>query len=727
MAHGAASRLRDLAMLVLVACAVFAAAKAFYAGQTLARGPDQADMLLAFFNDASHAIAEEGPLAAMYGERVRAGESQWSNPNYHVLYPLYLNWAGADASPAATLDRLHLIVFLHLALLAAGGAALARALGAPLAVAAVAGLLLPWWPPVRSAAAWPHIIAGMAWIPWLLAAQVRLQAPGSTVLRLAMAAVLAASATLLVYAHPAQNLVFAAIASGLLWLLPAAALVLARDHAGLRTLATGAGFTALAAVATFVATWNYLSEILAFHAISIRWLGEIGGFVVGDQQVPPEALRHHAFPAGDAGAVLAFAIRRGIGHPYIGAAVLLAASLVAARWMSPSPQTRSSRALLVVGVLALLACFAPAAPVLAAIPLAGKVRELSWWSCLAVVVLVPLAAVGLDALRRRAPPAWMRDGWVAATVLAALFATTAILIAGAPHAAQSVSAMLLSLAVLAACLRAGARLRHAWLACAAMLAAAAWMPLLHNLRFARGDAMLFHADRQQAHADAAALARRLPERGDYRLQLVDGIPDAHLLTHAWTMHGFRAIHGGIGPDDHAKYRLLHEGGPVVRALYGQRWTLLPGDDTADGDTRLRPGLALRTDPSALPRLYFLAGGIAVVADPARAWRDAPGTSPLRALLTADALPAGLATGGTGTLGTLEVEASRRTRLVATVDATRPGLVILNEDPRGRWRATVDGRPAAMFPVNGYQTAVAVTAPGRHRITITRPARLSGDD
>src|SRR5690606_18431353 len=123
-----------------------AIARVHYAGQTLARGPDQADMLLAFFHEASHAIEEEGLLTAMYTQGVRAGESNWSNPNYHMLYPLYFNWAGADASPAATLDRLNFIIMLHLALFAAGAYALARALGVRVLPALVVALAIPWFP-----------------------------------------------------------------------------------------------------------------------------------------------------------------------------------------------------------------------------------------------------------------------------------------------------------------------------------------------------------------------------------------------------------------------------------------------------------------------------------------------------------------------------------------------------------------------------------------------------
>src|SRR5690606_20859234 len=85
-------------------------------------------------------------------------------------------------------------------------------------------LLLPWMPAIRSAAGWPHIIAGMAWLPWVLAFQARLHAGAAEDWRRALPPTLglAMAATLMVYAHPAQNLVFAVFASLLTWVLVAA-------------------------------------------------------------------------------------------------------------------------------------------------------------------------------------------------------------------------------------------------------------------------------------------------------------------------------------------------------------------------------------------------------------------------------------------------------------------------------------------------------------------------
>ncbi|MEN1940081.1 hypothetical protein WCE39_03105 [Luteimonas sp. MJ174] len=719
--------LREIALVVLVALAVFAIARMHYAGQTLARGPDQADMLLAFFNEASHAIEEEGLLAAMYTERVRAGESNWSNPNYHVLYPLYFNWAGADASPAATLDRLNAIILLHLALLGAGTYALARALGVRTALAVVVALSIPWFPAVRAAAGWPHIIAGMAWLPWVLAAQVRLYLGAGWQRQAPMALLLAVAAILLVHAHPAQNLVFAAWASGWAWLLVAAQAAAARDAGALRALAATSAWLAAAALAVFAASWPYLSEILAFHGRSIRWLGEGGGHVIGHQPVPLAALRHHALAPADASLLLSFEYRRGIGNAYLGAAVVVAALCMFARHLPATAATRSARALLACGLFAATSCFAPLAPLLATLPLANKVRELIWWSCLAVVLLLPVAALGIQSLRERTPPGLARDGWAWFAALAFTAGIAAILASGTGYRASALAALLLAFAALAWCMRSRLAGRTPFVAASALLFfATAWAPFRHNITFAHDDAMLFHPDRVQAHADAAALAARLEGLDRYRFVLGPGAPNAHLLTHAWTVHGFRSIHGGIGPTEYAKYQLLSQANPTVSALYGVRWSLWPEDAARAGDEALRPGLVLRTDPQALPRLFFLSAGVDVVDSPVEALRRLGNASPLRAMVRAADLPPGFDVGSHAGPGRLDgrVTSTRndRTLLEATVQAPGPGLLVLNEDPAARWHASLDGRPAAVFRVNGYQSAIAIPAAGSHAVRIERPAR-----
>lgn len=717
---------------LFVFLAVLAIAALHYRGQTLARGPDQADMLLSFFHEASHAVEEEGLLAAMYTPGVRAGVPNWSNPNYHPLYPFYFNWVGADATVEDTLDRLNFIIYFHLAILGAGTFLLARALGVRWLPAIAVGLALPWFPAVRSAAAWPHIIAGMAWLPWIFAFQVRLHASVAGCRpALAATAGLVACATLLVYAQPAQNLVFAIFGSAVLWVLVAAQAVIQRDHEALRAVARACTWLSLAAAVVLAATGGYLLEILRFHAQSIRWLGEYGGVIVGDQPIPVGALRVHALSLRDAPLLLAFEYRKGIGNGYLGATLLVAALALWSRMMPRTPHALSARALLACALSAALFCFAFMAPVLHAIPPLGKVRELTWWSCLAVVLLVPLAAAGLQGLRRGdAMPSPARDPWMAFALVGFALALAAMLAASTPYRVEASIALIAGFAALAWSLRTSVQAERARdLACAAMLVWAVWIPFRHNIEFARGEATLFLHDRVQARADAERLRALLPDEDDYRIVLAGTLPSAHLLTHTYAAVGFRSIHGGIGPADHAKYSLLSQANPVVSALYGVKYILLPSTAARSGDIILRPGLALRTDPAALPRLFFAGGGTRVVEDPASALRTLDDPSPLHVLVAARDLPAGFDVApfasGTPMLAAPALSENRRTRLRATLVNDRPGLLILNEDPDARWYARIDGKTVPAIRVNGFQTAFAVPAAGRHVVEIERPGRLFG--
>ncbi|MGH8030924.1 MAG: hypothetical protein ACREO8_00800 [Luteimonas sp.] len=715
----------------LVMATVLVIAIVHYHGQTLARGPDQADILLAIFHDASRVIAQEGLWAGMYTDGLRAGISNWSNPNLHLLYPLYFNWAGADASVFDTLDRLNHIIYLHLAILGGGGFVFARALGVRTLPAIAVGLVLPWFPAVRSAAAWPQIIAGMAWLPWLLACQVRLYASRGERDALPSVIGLAATATLLVYAQPAQNLVFAIVASVVAWLSVATHAVVGRDRDALRRFRRHCAWFALAAVLVLATTATYLFEVLRFHAQSIRWLGEFGGFLVGDQPVPVGALRFHSLAGDDVGLLAAFEYRKGIGNGYLGAALAVSAlSLLGTA--AHARQASTVRGLVICAAIATLFCFAFMAPLMVAIPVVNKVREITWWSCLAVVLVVPLAALGLQTLHERGAAVrrgvrdwrvWLFSAGFALAVLATRLSTPA-------HRDEAAIALVLGFAAVAWPLwsrTSAARLRDA--ASALVLVCAVWMPFRYNIVFARSDATLFEPDRVQAREDAAQLRELLADIGEYRISLDKSLPNPHLLTHTYAAAGFRALHGGIGPDILRKYELIAAPSPAVAALYGLKYTLWPESAQRPGDRRLRKALVLRTDPTALPRLFFIGGGLRVVDDPVATLRDAHTTTPLQALLAHGDVPADLPiaafTPGVPTLVLPRISEDRRTRLRATFDSAGPGLLILNEDPEARWHARIDARPTQALRVNGFQTAFAIPAAGRHVVEIERPGHLFG--
>lgn len=730
-AHDAASRgpwWLHAACILFVVAAVLAIACLHYRGQTLARGPDQADILLSIFHDASRAIGEEGLWAAMYTPGLQAGIPNWSNPHQHLLYPLYFNWLGSDTSVFDTLDRLNWIIYLHLAILGAGAFQLARSLGVRLLPAIAVGLVLPWFPAIRSAAAWPQIIAGLSWLPWLLACQVKLYTATDRRDVAVGIAGAALSATLLVYAHPAQNLVFAIFASAMIWLLVAAQLLWRRDRLAMRRIALASGWLAFAALIVAALAGGYLLEVMGFHEHSIRWLGEYGGAIVGGQPIPVGAFRVHALAADDAGLLAAFEYRKGIGNGYLGMAVAIA-SFAAARASLPIGAT-VARALLACALVAVLFCFSFMAPVISMIPIVNKVRELSWWSCLVVVLLVPLAALGLQVIGERAAayPRRMRNPWLWVFTAGFALALTANVLASTDYRAEAAIVLVIGFTALAWSMLAGInRTMPRDVACIVVLACAVWIPFRHNIEFARDDAMLFHPDRVQARTDAARLAALLPDEESYRTVLGAGVANAHLLTHAYVNLGFRSTSGGIGPHVHDKYRLLSVPTPAVSALYGVKYRLLGDAVARPGDLGLRPGLWLRTDPAALPRLFFVGGGLRVVDDPVEALRTSRETAPAHALVAPDDVP-----------DTLDVEAyargmprvalprmseNRRTRLRATFESDHAGLLILNEDPGARWQARIDGKPVDAFRINGFQTAFAVGTAGHHEVEIVRPGRL----
>lgn len=716
---------------LLCFAAVFAIAAVHYAGQTLARGPDQTDILLALFHDASHAIASDGLLAAMYTPGAFGGIPNWSNPNFHLLYPLYFNWAGADATVSATLDRLNLIIHLHLAILSAGTFVLSRALGVRLLPAIAVALLVPWMPAVRAASGWPHIIAGTAWLPWILAFQARLAAGDAARWRTALpaSAGLALAATLMVFAHPAQSVVLAVAGSAILWLALAIQSATGGDggsrdaRAG---LARAAAWTALAAALVLLCCGAYAWELVRFHGEAIRWLGAHGGHVIGSQSLPADALRLHALPTEHAGDVLAFQYRRGVGNGYMGAAVLVAAAAVLARSAGPRPV--AGRALLAVAACALLACFAFMAPLMASVPLAGKVRELIWWSGLAVVPMLPLAALGMQRLQARAPqPPQRRDPWAWAAGLALAVSLVATWRSPPAYRGEALVALVLAFAAFAWVLRSrGARTRD--LAIVAVVACSVWIPFRHNIKFEREEAMLFLPDRVQARADAARLRALFPDVDQYRVALSPALPGAGLLANSFVAAGLRSLAGGIGPFPYAKFRLLGSPTPAVAALYGVRYTLAPVDGHGGDVRQLRPGLALHVDANALPRLFALEGAPCVVEDPIDTLRGlAPRDLPVVFARAAD-LPVAPRGGPTCPghrlpRGEVVLHAAARTTLRASVVVRRPAVLVLNEDPGARWRVRVDGREVPAFPVNGYQTGVLLPAAGRHDVEISRPGHL----
>src|SRR5712692_1782727 len=65
-------------------------------------------------------------------------------------------------------------------------------------------------------------------------------------------------------------------------------------------------------------------------------------------------------------------------------------------------------------------------------------------------------------------------------------------------------------------------------------------------------------------------------------------------------------------------------------------------------------------------------------------------------------------------GTLQERRISVNAVAVDADATEPGVLVLNEMPITGWRANIDGKPAAVFPVNVIQTGVWLEA-GPHSV------------
>ncbi|MEP6633187.1 MAG: hypothetical protein ABJA62_03175 [Luteimonas sp.] len=712
---------------LLVVAAVLIIAVAHYDGLTLIRGSDSADILLSYFFDASRSIHEEGLWAAMYTPGAQAGIPNWSNPNFHPLYPLYFNWLGPDATVFDTLTRMNAIVLLHLAVLGGGGFYLARRLGVRLIPALCVGLALPWFPAVGSATGWPQIIAGLAWVPWVLAFQSKLYESKTHRESLVGVAGLVVVSALLVYAQPAQNLVLAVFASAFIWLSIGANALLRRDRTAMRAHVVASGWLALAALLIAIACGGYLLEVLRFHARSIRWLGEYGGALYGDQPVPIGAMRLHSLAPMDAWRLLAFEYRKGIGNGYVGAALLTGAVALAC-------QRRASfaRALAVCGLLTALFCFSFMAPLLHALVVANKIREITWWSCLAVVCLAPAAAAGFQALSDRYPSDGRPpplDRWTAALFIALLTGLTALIIGSSSHRLEAAGLLIATFGALT-WMRHGGKIPRAArdLAIGAMLFCTVWIPFRYAPQFDISTATVFRADRMQARAAAQHLVATLPDEANYRIALDPTIADSNLLVHSYLTAGLRAIRGGISPADRAKFDLLYFPNAAVSALYGVKYIVLPKTAARSGDWPLDAQFVVRTDASALPRLFFVRGGMQIMEDPVAALRALQDGDPLHIFVAPTDIPRSLDAAkyksGTPRASTPALSKNDRTQLHAALFTDGPGLLVLNEDPAARWRATVDGQEVLAFRINGFQTAFAIANAGRHDVVIERPGRFS---
>jgi hypothetical protein len=161
----------------------------------------------------------------------------------------------------------------------------------------------------------------------------------------------------------------------------------------------------------------------------------------------------------------------------------------------------------------------------------------------------------------------------------------------------------------------------------------------------------------------------------------------------------------------------------VRAIVTRRGPVTEGP-LASLPRTTAAGLIVYANPGALPRAY-LVGRVRFVDDRAAALAALDDPQVVRG---AEAVVVGvpgpgeepLARAAPGRAGTAEIVVDEPERVAVSVDASRPGLLVLADSFAPGWRVTVDGGERPLRETNHYVRGVLVP-PGAHRVEFTYTA------
>jgi hypothetical protein len=393
---------------------------------------------------------------------------------------------------------------------------------------------------------------------------------------------------------------------------------------------------------------------------------------------------------------------------------------------------RTTGALLASALVTALFCFGLFTPLLRWIPVANKVREVNWWSCYAVTVLFALGSYGLQQLLDAGAAEVFRGHFRRVSLGVLLTGLVAVLwLIPAMHVKMMVATALsfcLSFALLAVCLLFPAQTRkfHSLVAVAVVFLGLA-VPVLSYARFRPSQSMLMDAEHVQTRAEALRIAAYITDGEDYRFAVSPDIGNYKNFTVTLASLGLRGIRGDISPQEYDKFRLLFFPSPAVANLYGVKYQVVPAEPSAGSDIRIDDKISLQVNQRALPRLFFVQGGVQVVESPVDALMGAPAGGMVHVYVAREDLPSGFEPGeypsDSTTLMVPTLLENGSVHVQAIVETRGSGLLVLNEDMAGRWRATIDGKQVRSFRVNGFQTAFLLSGAGLHMIEVSRPGLL----
>lgn len=724
-----ASRYMTPALMLSLAVAIYILATLYYRDSIVIYGPDAENILAPLFYDISRAVHAHGLLAGMYDPGQIAGLSLWNTPYFNPLYPFYFNWLGTDTSIFDTVARLRLVNFFHLAIYGTGCYLLCRGISVRQWLALAIGLSSPWLPAAQSMLYWPQILASFAWVPWVLACQVWLYRDLDRYQRVAAVLGLATTFSLLVYAQPAQNLVLVVVGSMIIWLFMIILTWLFPQRDKRRALVRTTVDLGVAGMLAVLICGAYLADVVIYLSKAVRWLGD-KGVLIGSQRMPLDAMREYALSISDASALLVYSTQHTVivGNLYVGPAVAMSAVL----GLFLSKGDRRIGALLISAFATMLFCFGIFTPLLQWLPIANKVREVNWWSCYTVTVLLTLGGYGLqqllDSSVTGAPVRFARK--VSLVMLLAGFVVTLLLIRAmhADLALVAVMSMCASFSLLIACLLFPVQTgRFHQLAAVTVVFLGIAVPVLSYAHHTPKQSMLMDTEHVQARTEASQIAASITDGNNYRFAVSPEISYYKNLTTTLANLGLRGIRGDISPQEYDKFRLLFFPSPAVANLYGVKYQVVPGKPFADGDIKIDRKVSLRLNQRALPRLFFVQGGLQLVESPVDALLGISDDGVMHVFVLPNDLPLGvdlrpyMLVSSTTTLPCLLDNGP--VHMKARLETKGSGLLVLNEDMAGRWSATIDGKRVMPFRVNGFQTAFLMTGEGLHTIEISRPSHV----
>jgi hypothetical protein len=394
------------------------------------------------------------------------------------------------------------------------------------------------------------------------------------------------------------------------------------------------------------------------------------------------------------------------------------------------PRDRNVRGFLGMGAVGVLLAAGDRLPVLGwvahVVPGSGALRIPSRYGILLSASILGLAAVALSRRRPLAVP-------VAAIGLAAGVTCVIWLEPRLVHGAGSVGGYYLSRA---GALAAAAVLVMLWnfrqrpaplLACAlAVFCACNWLwairlqaPVYSQYGFTNDDAAV-----RAALTNAGLFGRSgVPPRISFE--------PSEVRENSGMVEGYSAYASYVAPSLGRTWAYLHEatGVPmsatdfvrIPEAVY-ERSGRLDGINLVATYDRGSPALLVRADPD--PRAY-----VAFHVEAAADWREAERAMTAsdsfhtRALAERGSEPAVAPLAG-DPAGEAVITAFTPERVTVQAAAAAQGVLVLAEAWYPGWRATVDGAPAAVFPVNGWMRGVVVPA-GRSEVEFTFRSRWLG--